>query len=205
MIFANCQVWPQLGQGSTLGYRNLGFNRLLKARFPKILSLNIQILKTKKPHSQLTLKHQLKIKMSEDKKEEVETKEEGVQVEMKEKEAAAEETPKKKKKESKKSPAAKKRLSALQRKKQDPRYYLNGKGRYVSKKKSENGKKNVQSRAIRLARKGLGIKGMVLVGKGEEGKKLLNATSAIRQMLKDGKSDDEAEAMLAGLISDNKL
>jgi hypothetical protein len=71
--------------------------------------------------------------------------------------------------------------------------------------KSENGKKNVQSRAIRLARKGLGIKGMVLVGKGEEGKKLLNATSAIRQMLKDGKSDDEAEAMLAGLISDNKL
>lgn len=46
---------------------------------------------------------------------------------------------------------------------------------------------------------------MVLVGKGEEGKKLLNATSAIRQMLKDGKSDDEAEAMLAGLISDNKL
>ena len=146
--------------------------------------------------------------MSEEKKEEVEIKEE------KEKTAAAEETkeeektekPKKrKKKENKKSPAAKKRMSALQRKKQDPRYYLNAKGRYVSKMKSENGKKNVQSRAIRLARKGLGIKGMVLVGKGEEGKKLLNATSAIRQMLKDGKSDEEAGVMLAGLISDNKL
>lgn len=89
-------------------------------------------------------------------------------------------------------------LSNLARKKADERYFLNGKGRYVSKKKSQNGKANVQSRAIRLARKVLGIKGMVLLGKGDVGKKLLETTSAIRQMLKDGKTDEEAEALHAG-------
>lgn len=120
---------------------------------------------------------------------------------------AEEEKPKKKraKKEKKMSAAQKKRLSTLARKKEDPRYYLNDKGRYVSRKKSENGKKNVQSRAIRLARKGLDVKGMVLVGKGDVGSKLLKATNAVRQMLKDGKKDDEAEAMLAALIKEDKL
>ena len=103
------------------------------------------------------------------------------------------------------SAAQKKRLSTLARKKEDPRYYLNDKGRYVSRKKSENGKKNVQSRAIRLARKGLGVKGMILVGKGEDGIRLLKATNAVRQMLKDGKTDDEAEAMLAAVIKEDKL
>lgn len=142
----------------------------------------------------------------EPKKEEEET----APVEVKEEEEAApaeEEKPKKKraKKEKKMSAAQKKRLSTLARKKEDPRYYLNDKGRYVSRKKSENGKKNVQSRAIRLARKGLDVKGMVLVGKGDVGSKLLKATNAVRQMLKDGKKDEEAEAMLAALIKEDKL
>lgn len=142
--------------------------------------------------------------------EEVETKvEEEVKEVATQTEPAEEEKPTKKskkpKKEKKVSAAEKKRRSALQRKKDDPRYYLNGKGRYVSKKKSENGKKNVQSRAIRLARKGLGVKGMILVGKGEDGIKLLKATNAVRQMLKDGKTDDEAEAMLAAVIKEDKL
>lgn len=132
----------------------------------------------------------------------VEVKEEPV-----EETATEEEKPKNKraKKEKKMSAAQKKRLSTLARKKEDPRYYLNDKGRYVSRKKSENGKKNVQSRAIRLARKGLDVKGMVLVGKGDVGSKLLKATNAVRQMLKDGKKDDEAEAMLAALIKEDKL
>ena len=46
---------------------------------------------------------------------------------------------------------------------------------------------------------------MVLVGKGEAGSRLLKATSTVRQLLKDGKTDDEAEAMLAGLISEEKI
>lgn len=90
----------------------------------------------------------------------------------------------------------KKPLSKLARKRQDERYYLNGKGRLVSKKKSENGKKNVQSRAMRLSRKLLGLNGrMVLIGKGDEGKALLELTASIRDTLKQGKSDEEAEAL----------
>jgi hypothetical protein len=131
--------------------------------------------------------------MSAEEEPVVKTEEEPVKEETPEAAAAQEEKkeekPKKKaKKEKKMSAAQKKRLSVLARKKEDPRYYLNDKGRYVSKKKSENGKKNVQSRAIRLARKGLDVKGMVLVGKGEVGSRLLKATSAVRQMLKDGNS-----------------
>lgn len=104
----------------------------------------------------------------------------------------------------KKAKKMSKRLSNLARKKADERYYLNGKGRYVSKKKSVNGKANVQSRAIRLARKSLGIKGMVLLGKGETGIKLLEATALIRQMLKDGKTDEEAEALFAAVKEEKK-
>lgn len=89
--------------------------------------------------------------------------------------------------------AMKKRLSNLARKKADERYYLNGKGRYVSKKKSENGKKTVQSRAIRLARKCLELKGMVLLGKGDDGIKLRDACAEFRALLKEGKSDEDAE------------
>jgi len=102
-------------------------------------------------------------------------------------------------KKSKAAVAAKKRISNLKRKKMDDRYYLNGKGRYVSKKKSENGKKNIQSRSIRLGRKVLGLKGMVLLGKGDDGKALIKAAAEIRQMLKDGKTDEEAEALYTAM------
>lgn len=91
------------------------------------------------------------------------------------------------------------KMSNLMRKKMDERYYLNGKGRYVSKKKSENGKKNIQSRSIRLGRKLLGLKGMVLLGKGENGKALMDAARDLRQMMKDGKTDEEAEAMFKAM------
>lgn len=101
-------------------------------------------------------------------------------------EGAAEEKPKKKEKP----------LSKLARKRNDERYFLNGKGRLVSKKKSENGKKNVQSRAIKIARKLLGLSGrMVLLGKGAEGKALVQVTKGIREALKGGKSDEEAEVL----------
>ena len=93
------------------------------------------------------------------------------------------------------SKAEKPKVSALQRKKADERYFLNAKGRYVSKKKSANGKINIQSRSIRLARKLLGLTGMVLLGKGDQGKQLLAATAVIRTMLKEGKSEEEAEAL----------
>ena len=76
-------------------------------------------------------------------------------------------------------PKAKRRktLSNRARKRQDERFRMNGKGRYVSIKKSENGKKNVQSRAIRLARKLLGFSGrMILLGKGVEGKALVRSS-----------------------------
>lgn len=104
----------------------------------------------------------------------------------KKEEAAEEEKPKKKEKP----------LSKLARKRNDERYFLNGKGRLVSKKKSENGKKNVQSRAIKIARKLLGLSGrMVLLGKGAEGKALVQVTKGIREALKGGKSDEEAEVL----------
>ena len=110
-------------------------------------------------------------------------------------EAAASSTKSPSKKE--KSP---KPLSNLARKKADARYILNGKGRYVSKAKSENGKKNVQSRAIKMARTMLGLSGrMVLLGKEAEGKALLDLCGSIRESLKGGKSDSEAEALHADL------
>ena len=106
----------------------------------------------------------------------------------KKKRAAKEDGEKPKKKE--------KPLSKLARKRKDERYFLNGKGRLVSKKKSENGKKNVQSRAIKIARKLLGLSGrMVLLGKGAEGKALIQVTKGIREALKGGKSDEQAETL----------
>lgn len=121
--------------------------------------------------------------------------------------APAEEKPKKKRAPRKKKEEAaegaeekpkkkEKPLSKLARKRNDERYFLNGKGRLVSKKKSENGKKNVQSRAIKIARKLLGLSGrMVLLGKGAEGKALVQVTKGVREALKGGKSDDEAEVL----------
>tara|TARA_Y100000004_G_C8622361_1_gene289364 strand:- start:31 stop:471 length:441 start_codon:yes stop_codon:yes gene_type:complete len=93
-----------------------------------------------------------------------------------------------------------KKLSQRARKKADKRFKQNGKGRYVSIKKSENGKKNVQARAIKLARKLLGFQGrMILLGKAAEGKALLDLTRQIRKALKeDKKTDEEAEALFAG-------
>ena len=85
-------------------------------------------------------------------------------------------------------------LSNLARKKADERYFMNGKGRYVSMKKSEIGKKNVQSRAIKMGRDILGLNGrMVLLNKGVEGKALLDLTRIIRQALKDGMDDAKAK------------
>ena len=117
--------------------------------------------------------------------------------------SAAEEKPKKKKaarkkkeegEEEKPKKKDKKPMSKLARKRNDERYFLNGKGRIVSKKKSENGKKNVQSRAIKIARKLLGMEGrMVLLGKGAEGRALVGVTKQIRESLKGGKADDAAE------------
>lgn len=108
------------------------------------------------------------------------------------KEEAAEEGEEKKEKPKKKE----KPLSKLARKRSDERYFLNGKGRLVSKKKSENGKKNVQSRAIKIARKLLGLQGrMVLLGRGAEGKALVQVTKGIREALKGGKNDEEAELL----------
>lgn len=108
------------------------------------------------------------------------------ETEDREQEQAAPKKPKKEK--------PKKVLSNLARKKSDDRYVQNGKGRYVSKKKSENGKKNVQARAIKCGRKLLGLEGqMVLLGRGKKGEHLLQLTKTIRQMLKDGVTDEEAE------------
>lgn len=88
---------------------------------------------------------------------------------------------------------AKKPVSNLARKKADPRYEQNGKGRYVSKKKSENGKRNVQARAIKCGRDLLKLDGqMVLLGRGKKGEHLLTLTRKVRQMLKDGLGDEEA-------------
>lgn len=110
----------------------------------------------------------------------------------KKEEATSEEGEEKKEKPKKKE----KPLSKLARKRNDERYFLNGKGRLVSKKKSENGKKNVQSRAIKIARKLLGLSGrMVLLGRGAEGKALVQVTKGIREALKGGKSDEEAELL----------
>lgn len=93
-----------------------------------------------------------------------------------------------------------KKMSQRARKKADKRFKQNGKGRYVSIKKSENGKKNVQARAIKLARKLLGFQGrMILLGKAAEGKALLDLTRQIRKALKeDKKTDEEAEALFSG-------
>ena len=99
-------------------------------------------------------------------------------------------------------PKAKRRktMSNRARKRQDGRFRMNGKGRYVSIKKSENGKKNVQSRAIRLARKLLGFSGrMILLGKGVEGKALVQLCRDIRTELKAGKSDDQCEALFVNV------
>ncbi len=96
-----------------------------------------------------------------------------------------------------------KKLSKIARKRSDERYFLNGKGRLVSRKKSENGKRNVQSRAVRLARDALGLTGrMVLLGKGVEGRALVKLTRTMRDCLKDGKTDDEAKTLYAALASE---
>ena len=106
-------------------------------------------------------------------------------------------TKKKEKKEKKEKP-----LSKLARKKQDDRYFLNGKGRLVSKKKSENGKRNVQSRAIKIARKLLGLEGrMILLGRGAEGKALIRLTKNIREALKEGKEDEAVSILFANVAS----
>ena len=107
--------------------------------------------------------------------------------------------PKKKKEDGEEKPKKKEKpLSKLARKRNDERYFLNGKGRIVSKKKSENGKKNVQSRAIKIARKLLGMQGrMVLLGKGAEGRALVDVTRQIRECIKAGKADDAAELLHA--------
>lgn len=99
-------------------------------------------------------------------------------------------------KKGKKTAAKKKPMSNLQRKKMDDRFYLNGKGRYVSKKKSENGKRNVQSRAIKAARDLLGLQGkMILLGKGPQGKALVELTRQIRSSLKEGMEDEKAKIL----------
>lgn len=94
--------------------------------------------------------------------------------------------------------AAPKPMSRLQRKRADERYVMNGSGRWVSKKRSENGKRNIQSRAIKIARKLLKLEGrMVLLGRDAEGAALLDLTRLVRTQLKDGKSDDDATVSLA--------
>ena len=102
------------------------------------------------------------------------------------------------KKRSRSKKAAEKPLSNRKRKMQDARFQKNPKGRYVSIKKRENGKKNVQARAIKLGRKMLGFQGrMILLGKGEEGIALVDMCKQIREALKSGKTDEEAEALLS--------
>ena len=121
-------------------------------------------------------------------------------------EKGAEEKPKKKRAPKKKAeegetkPEKKakkeKPLSKLARKRNDERYFLNGKGRLVSKRKSENGKKNVQSRAIKIARELLGLTGrMVLLGKGAEGRALVSVTKGIREALKGGGEDEKVKVL----------
>ena len=106
------------------------------------------------------------------------------------KEAAESEEPPKKKQAKKET---KKPLSNLARKKGDERYVQNGKGRYVSKKKSENGKRDVQARAIKCGRQLLSLEGqMVLLGRGKQGEALLDLTRKIRAALKEGLKDEEA-------------
>lgn len=95
------------------------------------------------------------------------------------------------------STKAQKPLSNRKRKMQDARFEKNPKGRYVSIKKSVNGKKNVQARAIKLGRKMLGFQGrMILLGKGKEGIALVDICRDIRLALKEGKTDEQAEALL---------
>jgi len=106
------------------------------------------------------------------------------------------------KKKKSKAPAKPKKMSRAmsqrKRKEMDERFEKNKKGRLVSKKKSENGKRNVQARAIKLARKLLGFEGrMILLGKGSEGVALVDLCRDIRTCLKEGKSDDAAEALFA--------
>lgn len=107
----------------------------------------------------------------------------------------------------KKKQAKKKVLSNLARKKADERYVQNGKGRYVSKKKSENGKRNVQARAIKSGRSLLKLDGqMVLLGRGKKGEHLLTLTRKIRALLKEGMKDEDAMEKLkeeaVGMIKD---
>jgi len=100
---------------------------------------------------------------------------------------------KEEKPEKKAKKAVKKAISNLARKKQDPRFEQNGKGRYVSKKKSENGRKNVQARAIKCSRQLLDLGGqMVLLGRGAKGVALLDLTRKIRSALKEGLTDEKA-------------
>jgi hypothetical protein len=100
----------------------------------------------------------------------------------------------KKKRSSKK--ASQKPMSNRKRKMQDARFEKNPKGRYVSIKKRANGKRNVQARAIRLGRKLLGFEGrMILLGKGAEGRALVDICRELRGALKDGKTDEQAEAL----------
>ena len=107
------------------------------------------------------------------------------------------------KKRSRSKKAAEKPLSNRKRKMQDSRFEKNPKGRYVSIKKRENGKKNVQARAIKLGRKMLGFQGrMILLGKGEEGIALVDMCKQIRETLKAGKTDEEAEAFLSGVAKE---
>ena len=89
-----------------------------------------------------------------------------------------------------------KKMSKLERKKNDDRFFLNGKGRYVSKKKHANGKTNVQSRAMKMGRKLLGLEGkMCLLGRGAEGRALLKLCKSIREALKEGKKDDDVSIL----------
>jgi len=87
-------------------------------------------------------------------------------------------------------------LNNLMRKKANPDLYVKtNRGRYVSKKKSELGKKNPQSLAIRGARDILGMGGkMVIINRGNDGKALHQLTGKIREHIKGGGSMESARA-----------
>lgn len=63
---------------------------------------------------------------------------------------------------------------------------------YVSKKRRENGQKNVQSQAVSLAYQLLNARGKYIeLGTGESGKAMNALTAKLRQRLKDGMSKDD--------------